>query len=128
MESKGNTLINDNVFLTAARLVLEEMENVVKKGKKGPLVGISRMISEKSAPQISVKKLEPEEDREYGSVTYHLKLGVLYGPKIPSLAEEIRRQLAGAIEDMTGYTVEHVDITIERIVDPGEPDHEPSEK
>ena len=124
MDVKGNTLINDNVFLTAARLVLEELKSVVKKEKKGPLVGISRMISEKSAPQISVTKLEPEEGSEYGSVTYHLKLEVLYGTKIPSLAEEIRRQLAGAIENMTGYTVKTVDITIERIVDPGEPDHE----
>ncbi len=118
MKVKGNTLINDNVFLTAAQIVLQDMDDVVTMEKKRPLAGISKIFAEKSAPQVIIKKVEPEKDMEYGRVSYELKLAVLYGAKIPVLVAEIRRRLIEAIEEMTGYAVEKVDITVDRIVEP----------
>ena len=124
MKVKGNTLINDNVFLSAAQIVMQEMDEVVKKDRKRPFSGISRIFAEKSPAQILVKKAEPGEGEEFGKVSYDLKLEVYYGAKIPVLVEEIRRQLTQAIQDMTGYTVETVDITVEKVVEPGETEEE----
>lgn len=117
MEVKGNTLVNDNVFLTAAQIVLQDMEDVVKGEKKRRLPGISKIFAEKSAPQIAVKKMEPEKGAEYGRVAYELKFTVLYGAKIPVLVADIRKQLIQDIEEMTGYKVEKVDITVEKVVE-----------
>lgn len=117
MEVKGNTLVNDNVFLTAAQIVLQDMEEVVKGEKKGRLPGISKIFAEKSAPQIAVKKMEPEKGAEYGRVAYELKFSVVYGAKIPVLVAEIRRLLIKDIEEMTGYKVEKVDITVEKVME-----------
>lgn len=117
MKVKGNTMINENVFLMAAQIVLQDLEDVIKPEKKGPLGGISKIFTEKPAAQIQVKKLEPNKDAEFGRVSYELRLAVLYGAKIPALVGEIRQQLTRTIQEMTGYTVEKVDITVEKIVE-----------
>lgn len=127
MKVKGQTAINENVFLMAAQIVLQDMEDVVKPEKKGPLGGISKIFAEKSTAQILVKKLEPEKGGEFGRVAYELKLAVLYGTKIPVLVDEIRRRLTETIQEMTGYSVEKVDITVERIVEPGQMEEEQEE-
>lgn len=121
---KGNTLINENVFLSAAQIVLQEMDEVVKRGRKRPFSGISKIFAEKSPAQILVKKTEPGEGEEFGKVSYDLKLEVFYGAKIPVVVEEIRRQLTQTIQDMTGYTVEAVDITVEKVLEAGETEEE----
>ncbi len=120
MNVKGNTMINENVFLMAAQIVLQDLEDVIKPEKKGPLGGISKIFAEKPTAQIQVKKMEPNKDAEFGRVSYELRLAVLYGAKIPALVGEIRRQLNKTIQEMTGYTVEKVDITVERIVEADE--------
>jgi len=103
-----------------ARIVLQDLEEVVKPEKKGPLGSFPKIFTEKSVTQILVKKVEPEKGGEFGRVSYELKLAVVYGAKIPVLVEEIRQRLTRAIQEMTGYAVEKVDITIERVVNPGE--------
>ncbi len=118
MTGKGNTVVNDNVFLSAAQIVLQEAGDVVKQEKKGgPLGGLSQIFKEKFVPHIVVSREEAEEGAEYGSVSYDLKIAVLYGAKIPEVVADIREKLVTAIEEMTGYKVSYVDITVDRVIE-----------
>lgn len=116
MEGNGSTVVNDGVFLSVAEIVLQDIEDVVKREKKGPLAGISQLLTDKFAPQVVVKKVEKDKDG-FGRVSYELKLVLLFGAKIPDVAKRVRQQLTNVTEEMTGYKVDRVDVVVDKIVE-----------
>ncbi|MGI6235830.1 MAG: Asp23/Gls24 family envelope stress response protein [Christensenellales bacterium] len=117
----GKTFINDSVFVEIAKEAMRKVEEVYKQERKGGLAGFTRMFVDRFAPQISVKKTDPTEFEESaGTVSFEVKVTVVYGVKIPEVAEKAREKIISEVETLTGYTVEKVDLVIERIIKPEE--------
>lgn len=51
-----------------------------------------------------------------GSATVTLHLTARYGTVLPSLAEDVQRQVATALEQMCGLEVRRVDVALEELV------------
>ncbi len=117
----GKTFINDPVFVEIAKEAMRKVEEVYKQERKGGLVSFTRMFVDRFAPQISVKKTDPTEFEETpGNVSFEVKLAIVYGVKIPEVAEKVREKIISEVEALTGYVVEKVDLVIERIIKPEE--------
>ncbi|KXG74469.1 hypothetical protein AN618_22990 [Fervidicola ferrireducens] len=117
----GRTTISENVFIEVAREAMKKIEDVFREEKKGGLSGLTRIFAERFAPQIAVKKTEPGEgEGGPGTVSFEVKLTVVYGVKIPEVAGKVRERIITDVEALTGYKVEKVDIVIDRIVKPEE--------
>ena len=118
---EGKTLINDSVFIDIAQEAMRKVEEVYKQEKKGGIVSLTRMFVDRFTPQITVKKAEGMEFEEaVSSVSFEVKVSVVYGVKIPEVAQKAREKIIDEVETLTGYKVEKVDLVIERIVKPEE--------
>ncbi|MGI6486123.1 MAG: Asp23/Gls24 family envelope stress response protein [Thermoanaerobacterales bacterium] len=117
---EGKTLINETVFADIAMEAMRKVEEVFRKDKKGALSGITKLFADRFAPQINAKKTEMADMEEdlTGSVAFEVKLTVVYGVKIPEVAQKVREKIISEVEDLTGYKVDKVDIVIDRIVMP----------
>jgi uncharacterized alkaline shock family protein YloU len=51
-----------------------------------------------------------------GSATVTVKLAARYGAVLPELAEEVQRQVAGALARMCGVDVRSVEVVVEELV------------
>ena len=110
---KGRTTIHDTVFVEIAREAVQKMEDVFRQEKKGALTGLTRVFTDRFAPQITVKKTEnAETENGFGTISLDMKITVVYGVVIP------REKIISDIETLTGYSVERVDINIDKIVRP----------
>jgi uncharacterized alkaline shock family protein YloU len=118
----GKTLINETVFVDIAREAMRKVEEVFRQDKKGGLSGITKLFADRFAPQINAKKTEftDMDESTAGSVAFDVKLSVLYGVRIPEVAQKVREKVISEVENLTGYKVEKVDITIDKIVKPEE--------
>lgn len=129
---EGKTTINDSVFVEIAREAMQKVEDVFRQEKKGALLGLTRVFTERFAPQITVKKTEGVgQDNGFGTLSLDVKISVLYGVNIPEVARKVREKIVSEIETLTGYSVERVDINIEKIVKPdqvAEEKEKPEEK
>lgn len=116
---EGKTIINDSVFIEIAREAMQKVEDVFRQEKRGALSGFTRIFTERFTPQITVKKTEGQGIvNGFGTVAIDAKISVLYGVNIPEVAKKVREKIISEIEALTGYTVEKVDITIEKIIKP----------
>jgi len=57
-------------------------------------------------------------ERGAGEVAFSVNLSVHYEVNIPKLAADLRRRARAAIEELTGYTVRAVNVTIDHILPP----------
>lgn len=117
MAMQGKTIIADAVFVEIAREAMHKVEEVYRQDRKGGLASISKLF-DKYTPQISAKKTEPEDTDETGTVAFDLKVTMVYGVKIPEVAQKARDRIMSEVEELTGYKVERVDITVERLIMP----------
>lgn len=116
----GKTTIHESVFVEIAYESMNSIEDVFSQGKKGTFSGLTKIFTGRFAPQITVKKSEGQDPDMPSSVSFDVKIGVLYGVNIPEVAKKVRERIVNDIESMTGYTVERVDINIDRIIKPEE--------
>ncbi|MCF6097107.1 Asp23/Gls24 family envelope stress response protein [Thermovorax subterraneus] len=126
---EGRTNISESVFIEIAREAMHKVEDVFREERKSALSGLTRIFTERFAPQITVRKSEPAEGEEgLGGVSFEVKLSVVYGVRIPEVAQKVREKIITEVETLTGYKVEKVDIVIDRIVKPEEIQEEKKEK
>lgn len=116
MEEANRTVINDDVFMEIARSAMRTINEVSRQEKKGTLAELTQLVSEKIAPQIVVKRIE--KDGEVPSVSFDMKLTLIYGVRIPEVVEKVRAVVKTEIETMTGYRVDHIDILVDKLVRP----------
>lgn len=117
----GKLTVNDEVFVDIALASLQQVENVIRQNKKGALAGLGNLFSGKMASKVLVHKQDDEEDNaQPGQVTFDLRLVMVFGVNIPEVAEKVRAAVAKEVNAITGYSVERIDITVERLVRPEE--------
>lgn len=113
----GRTSIGESVFLEIAKEAMHKVEDVIKEEKKWALSGITKAFTDRFAPQIKVKKRDPiDTEDNVGTVSFEVTLSVIYGVKIPEVAQKVREKIINEVETLTGYKVEKVDISIDKII------------
>lgn len=98
---------------------MQKVEDVIRRQRKGALAGLSRLLTGKMASKVSVQKTDGEETFT-GSVSFDLRLVMVYGVVIPEVAEKVREAVINDVTAITGYTVDRVDIIVEKLVRPEE--------
>lgn len=115
----GKTIINDEVFIELARSSMMKVNEVILQERKGTLSGLAQIFTERFIPQVSVKKTPADSgEGTTGAVSFDLKLAVLYGVNIPEVVGRVRDTVAQEVEITTGYKVECIDITIDKLIKP----------
>ena len=121
MDEQERTQVTDDVFLEIARSAMQAVNEVARQEKKGALAELTQLFSERIAPQIVVKRAEAE----LAAVTFEIKLTLIYGVRIPEVVGKVRSAVKTEVESLTGYTVQRIDILVEKLIRP-EPAAEPA--
>ena len=114
MDEQERTQVTDDVFLEIARSAMQAVNEVARQEKKGALAELTQLFSERIAPQIVVKRAEAE----LAAVTFEIKLTLIYGVRIPEVVEKVRSAVKTEVESLTGYTVQRIDILVEKLIRP----------
>jgi uncharacterized alkaline shock family protein YloU len=104
--------INKDVLIGIAGIALEGVKGVTPVT---PPVKVGEVLAGKRLKGINVT-------RDGTSVTVDLSVNVDYGLEIPKVAGNVQRTVAENIEVMTGLSVKAVNVTIQGIVLPTEPE------
>ncbi|HEX2273164.1 MAG TPA: Asp23/Gls24 family envelope stress response protein [Acidimicrobiales bacterium] len=92
-------------------------------GARG-LLDIARSVPEKIARRVAgevdgtVGRVNAEADLSPGRVTVRLELGVEYPRPVGEVAAEVQRRVAHRVSELTGLTVEAVDVTVAELPAP----------
>lgn len=121
----GKMTISDEVFVELARTAMQKVDNVVTDNQTKDTFGkVVKNALQKFIPDIHVKtndknkeKVEVEE-QTVPVVALELKLTLVYGVRIPDVVSQVREQVKDEIETVTGYKVERIDISVEKLVKP----------
>lgn len=116
----GKLIVDEAVFMDIAWAALQKVEDVIRKEPKNALSGLSRLLTGKAGSKISVQKSDSDDQSQPGSVAFDLRLVMVYGVAIPDVAVKVRETVIKEVKLYTGYDVERVDITVERLIHPGE--------
>jgi uncharacterized alkaline shock family protein YloU len=116
----GKLIVNEEVFVDIAMAALQKVEDVIRQERKSAFSGLSRLLTGKSGSKISVQKSDAEDQAAAGSVAFDLRLVMVYGVVIPEVAEKVRDTVIKEVNAITGYEVERVDITVEKLIHPDE--------
>lgn len=116
MDEMERTSLTDEVFVEIARSAMRNVNEVARQEKKGTLAELTQLFSERMAPQIVVKRTEAEGAAP--SVTFDIKLTLIYGVRIPEVVDKVRSSIKTEVENLTGVKVDRIDILIEKLVRP----------
>lgn len=116
----GKTMISEEVFIEIAKTALSKIDSIfTASGQKKSLASIARIVADRVIPQIAVKKVDADETEGIAAtVAFELKVNVLYGQNIPSAVNNVRETVKSEVESITGYTVEKIDVVVEKVVKP----------
>lgn len=120
----GKLVVNEEVFVDIAMAALHKVEDVIRQERKGAFAGLGRLLTGKMASKVNVQKSDGEDDSFSGSVSFDLRLVMVYGVVIPEVAEKVREAVIQEVSNLTGYTVDRVDITVDRLVHPDDMEKE----
>lgn len=108
MENKNNlgeVQIADDVVAIIAGLAATEVEGVDSMAGNIPHELISKLGMKKLSKGVRVELLQ-------GCVNVDLALNLAYGYNIPEISKKVQCKVKEAIENMTGLTVEDVNVRI----------------
>ena len=108
LEDYGDNRIADEVISIVASLAAQEVPGVL--GMSGGLTdGINRFLGKENASKGVRLKFEGK------TVNANVYINVEYGSGIPEIALEVQEKVKEAIEAMTGYEVQFVDVNVEGV-------------
>ena len=114
MNDTERTQVTDDVFIEISRSALQQVAEVVSPAKKSALSELTHLVSDRIAPQITVKRQELEDAAS--AINFELRLTLVYGCRIPEVVNRIRSVIKSEVENLTGFRVERVDIMVEKLV------------
>ncbi|MCR4404231.1 MAG: Asp23/Gls24 family envelope stress response protein [Candidatus Acetothermia bacterium] len=109
----GRLTIAEEVFVAIAEQAVGEVKGLGKT--KGSLV-------EQVAQIFGGRGKGVEAKVEDGTVKFDLRVSVLYGHPIPAVAQQIQEKVTRRVEEMTGLKVSAVDVYIQEVQLPREPE------
>lgn len=124
MEEKKDTLkISDEVVAVITGVAASETEGVFSVGTGSFASGWTELLGGKKNNSKGIKVVMGE-----GSVTIEIQLVVKYGVRITDVAASVQENVKNAVEEMTGFTVEKVDVRVVGIKASPETKKEEAEK
>ena len=108
LEDYGDIRIADEVIRIVASLAAQEVPGVVSMSG-GITDGINRFLGKENASRGVRLKFEGR------TVNASIYLNVEYGYCIPEIALEVQEKVKEAVEAMTGYEVQFVDVNVEGV-------------
>lgn len=118
----GKTIISEEVFVELAKIVMTKVECVVASdGGSGTLAAFAKRVAERVVPPVVVKKVDAISATEdiagvEGHTSFEVKVKILYGSSIPDTIKELRESLVEEVETITGYTVDRIDVIVDKLV------------
>jgi uncharacterized alkaline shock family protein YloU len=115
MEVQGITTLNNDVLIKIAVQTAQEVDGVAQVGASSAGRSIAKMFGrgQTSNAGINVNPGEPGS----GETSFNLTLATEFGYSIPDVVRNIREAISNRIKDITGLTVNNIDIYVEDIVD-----------
>ena len=108
MNTKGDCIkISDEVIAVIAGIATTETEGVASVGAGGIAANWTELISGKKNNSKGIK-VEIEEK----NVSIEIQLVVKYGVNIPEVASSVQYAVKNAVEEMTGLSVEKIDVKV----------------
>lgn len=108
LEDYGDIRIADEVISIVASLAAQEVPGVISMSG-GLTDGINRFLGKENASKGVRLKFEGK------TVNASVYINVEYGSCIPEIALEVQEKVKEAIEAMTGYEVQFVDVNVEGV-------------
>lgn len=108
LENVGDIRIADEVICIVASLAAQEVPGVVSMSG-GLTDGINHFLGKENASKGVKLKFEGR------TVNANVYINIEYGCSIPEIALEVQEKVKDAIEAMTGYDVQFVDVIVEGV-------------
>ena len=108
LEDVGDIRIADEVICIVASLAAQEVPGVVSMSG-GLTDGINHFLGKENASKGVKLKFEGR------TVNANVYINIEYGCSIPEIALEVQEKVKDAIEAMTGYDVQFVDVIVEGV-------------
>ena len=122
-ENKDSLKISDEVVAVITGVAASETEGVFSVGTGSFASGWTELLSGKKNNAKGIKVVMGE-----GTVSIEIQLVVKYGVRITDVASSVQENVKNAVEEMTGFTVEKVDVKVAGIKTAPEKKAESAEK
>ena len=110
----GDVKIHENVVAALVRQAALEQEGVSRLAGSALVDDIANLVGSRRM-QARAISVELGED---GRVGIEIKLNLIFGVRIPDVAERVQRAVINTVEEITGMTVVRVNVLIQEIEDP----------
>jgi uncharacterized alkaline shock family protein YloU len=123
----GNELgvikVHENVIVSIVRKATCSVEGVVRLAGNTLVDNIAEIVGSR---KISDRAISVTIDGP--NVGIEVKVNVLYGAHVPSVASEVQKQVSEKVEAMTGMTVDAVNVVVQELEDASAKEEEEEEK
>ena len=110
----GDIKIHENVVASLVRQAALEQEGVSRLAGSALVDDIANLVGSRRMQSRAIT-VELGED---GRVGIEIKLNLVFGFRIPDVAERVQKAVIGTVEETTGMTVTQVNVVIQEIEEP----------
>lgn len=110
----GDVKIHENVVASIVRKSALEVEGVSRLAGNALVDNIAEIVGSKRMQSRAITVDMQENNR----LSIEVKLNILFGFKIPVVAQEVQKAVIEAVEAMTGMTVVKANVVVQEIDDP----------
>lgn len=110
----GDVKIHENVVASLVRQAALAQEGVSRLAGSALVDDIANLVGSRRMQSRAIA-VELGED---GRVGIEIKLNLIFGFRIPDVAERVQKAVIGMVEETTGMTVTRVNVVIQEIEDP----------
>ena len=110
----GDIKIHENVVASLVRQAALEQEGVSRLAGSALVDDIANLVGSRRMQSRAIT-VELGDD---GRVGIEIKLNLVFGFRIPDVAERVQKAVIGTVEETTGMTVTRVNVVIQEIEEP----------
>ena len=110
----GDVKIHENVVASIVRKSALEVEGVSRLAGNALVDNIAEIVGSKRMQSRAITVDMQDNNR----LSIEVKLNILFGFKIPVVAQEVQKAIIEAVEAMTGMTVVKANVVVQEIDDP----------
>ena len=110
----GDVKIHENVIAALVRQAALEQEGVSRLAGSALVDDIANLVGSRRMQARAISVELAEDSR----VTIEIKLNLIFGFRIPEVAERVQKAVISTVEEITGMTVMRVNVLIQEIEEP----------
>ena len=107
----GDVKIHENVIAALVRQAALEQEGVARLAGSALVDDIANLVGSRRMQARAITVELGEDNR----VNIEIKLNLLFGFRIPEVAERVQKAVIGTVEEITGMIVPRVNVVIQEI-------------